>query len=295
MRIIQHRKIFLGISISLMFISLVSLSLWGLKWSMDFTGGTLIEIEFNQERPASQTLQESLKNLELGQISIQQAGSSGVIIRMKNIDETTHQNILDKLGRGNLVEKRFEASEPLIGAELKKKSLWAVIFSLMALIIFIAYSFRRVSKPISSWEYGLAAIIALFHDILITCGLFSLLGHFKGVEVGLPFVAALLTILGYSVEDTIVVFDRLRDNLLKINWHEIGFEETVNLSINQSIVRCLNTSLTTMLTLLAIFFLGGANIKYFSLALISGVFFGTYSSIFIASPLVVIWYRKRKK
>ena len=295
MKIIQHRRIFLGISILLILISLVSLSLWGLKWGIDFTGGTLIEIEFNKERPANQAIQESLKDLELGQINIQQADSLGVIMRMKNIDETTHQNILEKLGRENIVEKRFETSEPLMGMELKIKSLWAVIFSLLALIIFIAYSFRRVSKPISSWEYGMAAIIALSHDVLITCGLFSLLGHFKGIEVGLPFVAALLTILGYSVEDTIVVFDRLRDNLLKISWTDAGFEETVNLSINQSIVRCLNTSITTMLTLLAIFFLGGESIKYFALALISGVFFGTYSSIFIAIPLVVIWYKRRKR
>lgn len=295
MKIIQHRRIFLGISILLILISLVSLSLWGLKWGIDFTGGTLIEIEFNRERLANQAIQESLKDLELGQINIQQADSLGVIMRMKNIDETTHQNILEKLGRENIVEKRFETSEPLMGMELKIKSLWAVIFSLLALIIFIAYSFRRVSKPISSWEYGMAAIIALSHDVLITCGLFSLLGHFKGIEVGLPFVAALLTILGYSVEDTIVVFDRLRDNLLKISWTDAGFEETVNLSINQSIVRCLNTSITTMLTLLAIFFLGGESIKYFALALISGVFFGTYSSIFIAIPLVVIWYKRRKR
>lgn len=289
MKIIQHRKIFLGISAVLILASLISLLVWGLRWGIDFTGGTLMEVEFANQRPSNQTIQEKLDILELGQINLQPTGNRGLILKMKDVDENTHQNILESLGE--VTEKRFESVGPVIGAELKRKSIWAIIFSLIAIILFIAWAFRKVFKPVPSWQYGIAAIIALFHDIFITCGLFAVLGHYRGVEVGLPFIAALLTILGYSVNDTIVIFDRSRDNLLKTQW--MNFEETVNLSINQSIVRCLNTSVTTLLVLLAIFFLGGATIKFFALALIAGVILGTYSSIFIASAVVVMWYRRK--
>lgn len=291
MKIIQHRKIFLGISLVLILASLVSLLIWGLKWGIDFTGGTLMEVEFIGQRLSNQEVQEKLAILELGQINLQPTGDKGLILRTKDIDEYAHQDILKLLGKEEVVEKRFESVGPVIGAELKNKSVWAIIFSLIAIILFIAWAFRKVSKPVPSWQYGIAAIVALFHDIFITCGLFAILGHYKGIEVGLPFIAALLTILGYSVNDTIVIFDRSRDNLLKSQWED--FEETVNLSINQSIVRCLNTSVTTLLVLLAIFFLGGETIKFFALALIAGVILGTYSSIFIASSIIVMWYRRK--
>jgi len=293
MKIIQNRKIFLSFSIILILLSLVSLSIWGLKWGIDFTGGTLMEVEFLNQRPSNQTIQEKLNPLGLGQINLQPADSRGLILRLKDVDEETHQNILIALGQENIIEKRFESVGPAIGAELKSKSVWAIVLSLIAMVLFIAWAFRKVSKPVPSWQYGIAAIIALFHDIFITCGLFSILGHYYGIEVGLPFIAALLTILGYSVNDTIVIFDRSRDNLLRTNWD--NFEETVNLSVNQSLVRCLNTSVTTLLVLLALFFLGGESIKYFALALISGVILGTYSSIFIASPLVVMWQKRKQR
>lgn len=291
MEIIQHRKIFLIISSILILSSFISILIFGLNFGIDFTGGTLMEIEFINTRLTNQIIQEKLSVLELGQINIQSTDSNGMILRLKDVDENTHQNILDKIGRDNIIEKRFESVGPIIGAELKKKSMWAIILSLFAIIFFIAWAFRKVSKPVPSWQYGIAAIVALFHDVFIVCGLFALLGHFKGVEIGLPFIAALLTILGYSVNDTIVIFDRSRDNLLRTNWD--NFEKTVNLSINQSIVRCLNTSITTLLVLLTVFFLGGASIKYFALALIAGVVLGTYSSLFIASPFIVMWHRRK--
>jgi len=171
--------------------------------------------------------------------------------------------------------------------------LWAIGVALIVIILYIAWAFRKVSRPVASWQYGLVAIIALFHDIFITLGFFSVLNHFKEIEMGLPFVAAFLTILGYSVNNSIVIFDRARENLLKTNWTD--FSQVINQSINQSITRCLNTSLTTLLVLLAIFFLGGQSIKYFSLALVIGIIVGTYSSIFITNPLLVIWQTKRFK
>lgn len=290
MRIIKYRKIYFSVSIALMLVSLVSLLFWGLKLGIDFTGGALMEIEFLETRLSNQEIQERLTELsgeekKLGNINIQPTGEQGVILRLREIDENTHQDILNKLGP--LEEKRFESIGPLIGDELKRRAIWAIIIALLAIIAYIAWAFRKVSKPVASWQYALVAITALFHDIFITLGFFSVLGHFTQIEIGLPFVAAFLTILGYSVNNSIVIFDRARENLLKTDWS--NFEEIINLSINQSLTRCLNTSLTTLVVLSAIFFLGGESVKYFALALIVGIIIGTYSSIFITSSLIVAW------
>ncbi len=294
MQIIQHRKIYFAISALLVLASLVSLFLWKLNLGIDFTGGTLLEIEFKEARPTHQEIKEELAGwsdeeqaLELGQISLQSTGQRGLILRLKDIDEETHQKILDKIGRGKIEEKRFESVGPLIGQELKEKAAWAILFALVAIIVYIAWAFRRVTRPVASWQYGLVAISALFHDILITLGFFSVLGHYCEVEIGLPLVAAFLTILGYSVNNSIVIFDRSRENLLRTNWTD--FKEIVNQSVNQSLTRCLNTALTTLFVLLAIFFLGGQSIKYFALALMVGIVIGTYSSVFLTSSLVVVW------
>jgi len=291
MEIVKYRKIYLSLSIVLILVSLLSLVFWGLKLGIDFTGGTLVELEFSSSRLTGQEIQERLSDLELGNINIQTTGDQGVILKLKEINENTHQLILQKLSYPE--EKRFESIGPLIGEELKSKALWAIGVALVVIILYIAWAFRKVSRPVASWQYGLVAIIALFHDIFITLGFFSVLTHFKEIEMGLPFVAAFLTILGYSVNNSIVIFDRARENLLKTNWTD--FSQIINQSINQSITRCLNTSLTTLLVLLAIFFLGGQSIKYFSLALVTGIIVGTYSSIFITGPLLVIWQTKRFK
>ncbi|MBA3046872.1 protein translocase subunit SecF, partial [Candidatus Falkowbacteria bacterium] len=174
----------------------------------------------------------------------------------------------------------------------KRKSVLAIIIVLIAIVLYIAWTFRKVSKPVASWKYGLAAIIALFHDVIITVGIFAVLGKFFGVEINTAFVAAILTVLGYSVNDTIVVFDRVRENLPK---SEEDFEGTINTSVNQTITRSINTSITTLLVLLSIVFFGGATIRDFILALSIGVFVGTYSSIFLASPILVIWEKIRNR
>jgi len=288
MQIIKRRKIYFTISIILLLGSLFSLIVWGLKLGIDFTGGSLMEISFTEERLSNQEIQDKLIDLNLGKINIQPIGNTNVLLRIKEIDEDTHQQILSNLG--NIKEERFESVGPLIGEELKRKAIWAIGLALLVIILYIAWAFRKVSKPIASWQYGLVAIVALFHDIFITLGFFSLLGYFREIEIGLPFVAAFLTILGYSVNNSIVIFDRVRENLLKMNWDD--FKEVVNQSINQSLTRCLNTALTTLFVLLAVFFLGGESIKYFSLALIVGIIVGTYSSIFITSSLIIAWYKK---
>jgi len=192
-----------------------------------------------------------------------------------------------------VLEERFETIGPAISAHLRERSMYAAIAVVLAIILYIGYAFKRVSKPVQSWKYGLTAIIALVHDVTITMAVFALLGKFAGVEVGIPFVVALLTIMGYSVNDTIVVFDRVRENLIKRGSDK--FDETVNLGVTQSITRSINTSVTTLLVLLSLFFFGGDSIHYFSLTLIIGVLIGTYSSIFLASPLLVVWARLKRR
>lgn len=293
MEIIKYRKIYFFISIILFLGSLLSLLVFGLKLGIDFTGGSLMEIEFLQKRLSNQEIQEKLNDLELGQISFQPTGEKGLILKLKDINEETHQNILMKIGQNQITEKRFESIGPLIGQELKSKAFWAIVLSLIFIVIYIAWAFRKVSQPVASWQYGLVAIIALFHDLFITIGFFSLFSHFQIIEIDLSFVAAFLTILGYSVNNSIVIFDRARENLLRTNWTD--FKEVMNKSVNQSLTRCLNTAITTLFVLLAIFFLGGQSIKYFSLALIIGIIIGTYSSIFITSSLIVVWQERKYK
>jgi len=292
--IIHHRKIFFSISAIFVGASVLTLIIWGLNFGIDFKGGSLLQIEYKNEKPSNEIVRQKLSSLDLGEISIQPTGEKGAILRFKDIDEETHQKILASLGSsGELEEKRFESVGPVIGQELKNRSFWAILAVLIAIIIYIAYAFRKVSKPVASWRYGVAAIIALAHDVTIPMGIFAVLGHFLGVEVGLLFVTALLTILGFSVHDTIVVFDRIRENLRKGGLDD--FENTVETSINQTISRSINTSLTVILTLLAIYLFGGDSTKYFALTLMFGIFFGTYSSIFIASPLLVSWERLRQE
>ncbi|MEA2113289.1 MAG: protein translocase subunit SecF [Patescibacteria group bacterium] len=295
MQIIKYGKIYFFISCILMLASLAALLFFGLKLGIDFTGGTLMEVEFSETRPDNREIQEKLTELprdgqELGHVNIQPTGERGVILKLRAVNEDTHQAILAKLGKPE--EKRFESIGSLIGGELKKKAFWAIVLALLAIIAYIAWVFRKVSRPVASWQYAIVALIALFHDVFITLGFFCVFAHFTQIEIGLPFVAAFLTILGYSINNSIVVFDRARENLLRSNWDNFG--EVINQSINQSLTRCLNTSLTTLFVLLAIFFLGGESVKYFALALIVGIIIGAYSSIFIISPLVVLWEKRKK-
>lgn len=227
----------------------------------------------------------ALEPFDLGDVSIQQLEDGGWLLRFREVDETTHPKIYEALGKEKFNERRFDSIGPVVGKELQEKAKIGIGISLLTTVLYIAWSFRRVSHPVSSSLYGLVAVFTLFHDVLITIGAFSLLGHFLKVEVGIPFVAALLTILGYSVNDTIVVFDRVRENLLKNRLGE--FQEIVARSLRQTFVRSFNVSLTALFVLAAIYFFGGDSIKYFALALMVGIGFGSYSSLFLASPLLV--------
>jgi len=292
---LKYRKIYFIFSGILILGSLCFLSIFGLKPGIEFTGGSILELEFKKERISNQEIQEKLADLNLGEIYIQPTGEKGVILRMRDIPEETHQKILEKLAGspGELNELRFESIGPVIGKELKEKTKIVVVLSLAAIVLYIAFSFRKIQRPISSWQYGLASLLALFHDILIPIGIFSILGKFYGIQITIPVIVALLTVLGYSINNTVVVFDRVRENLLK----RVGatYEETVNLALNQVLTRTLSTSLTTLFVLIAIFFLGGETLKYFALALILGIIAGTYSSLFLTSPILVSWLKWRRQ
>lgn len=298
-KIIQKRNIWLTISGILFVIFLVALIIWGFKYGIDFTGGSLLEARYASATPTVNQVEQSLADLKLNSLIVQPVGNQDMLLKFQETSEEAHQAVLSRLTdqakqldkNNSLEELRFESVGPSVGAELKTKSLWAIFFALIAMLSYITYAFRKVSRPVASWKFGLAAIIAMFHDTVITMGVFAALGHFYGIEINTPFVAAVLTVLGYSVHDTIVVFDRIRENLPK---SDLDFENTVNASLNQTLVRSLNTSLTVLLVLLAIIIFGGASIRTFVLALAVGIFIGTYSSIFVASPLLVVWEKLKK-
>lgn len=294
--IISKTKYAYIFSIILTVLSIASLFVWGLKLGIDFTGGTLMEVKFENSLPANLEIEENLKNLNLKSLSLQATENNSVLFRYVPEDDKINQEVLKILKEKypESTELRTDYANSTISKELKSKSLWAIIWAIVGILIYIAVVFRKVSRPVASWKYGVGAIIALIHDVLITTGVFSILGHFYGIEVGIPFVAALLTILGFSVHDTIVVYDRTRENLLRGSSKE-AFPDIVNRSLNETLIRSINTSLTVIITLLAIYIFGGESIKYFSLALLIGVAFGTYSSIFIASSLLVTSYKLQIK
>lgn len=295
--IIQKRKYFYWFSGLLIVASLVVTVSYGLRLGIDFKGGTLMEVRFAPElKPTVALAGEKLAPLSLQSLTLQPTGESGMILRYLASDETVNEKVLTEL-------KNFDPDVTLlrtdfiggsVSSQIKKSATAGVLLSLIGIALYIAWAFRRVSYPITSWEYGIGAIIALAHDIIITIGAFSLLGKFYGVEVGVPFIAALLTILGYSVNDTIVVYDRVRENLIRAHKKE-DFEVTVNRSLNETLGRSVNTSLTVIIVLIAIALFGGESTRWFAVALLIGVGFGTYSSIFVASALLVTRYKMKVK
>lgn len=287
----KYSKVYYAFSALLIVASLASLMIYGLKFGIEFTGGSNLEVSFDGTRPANEQIQASLDSFNLGTITIQPAGSTDAIIEFKGVDEATHQQILAKLKESfSVTEKSFQYIGPSVGQELRNKTFIAIVLALLSITVYIAVAFRKVSRPVSSFKYGLASLIALFHDIIIPIGVFSVLGVLYNAEVTIPIIAALLTVLGFSVHDTIVIFDRIRENVLRKGISE--FEVVVNSSLNQTVGRSIATTFTTLLVLVSIFFFGGETLKYFSLALIIGITAGAYSSIFIAGPLLVTWYKQ---
>lgn len=297
MKIIKNRAFFFALSIVLFIASIASLSYYKWNYSIEFTGGALLELSYPQ-KPEIDLVKTSVEKLNWGASQVQAAGEKNVIIRTKDLTEAQRQELVKTASIGEETQiVRFNSYGPSMGAELRQKSYWAIFAVIMGIMLYVAYAFRGVSKPVSSWIYGLATIIALVHDVLVPAGIYIAMGaHNMSIQIDILFVTALLTVLGFSVHDTIVVFDRTRENLRTRTSEK--FETTVGKSIEQTFVRSINTSLTVLFITAALFFFGGESTKYFAFTLGIGIIIGTYSSIFIASPLLVSvanYLEKKKK
>ena len=292
-----------------MFAALLLTFFWQANLSIEFTGGTVVQGEYTDTRPSIDQIKEFSGPLDLNLLKIQPLGEKGVVVRLKALTQEEHNNLVTQLsdGTNEFKETSLSTVGPSVGKELRSKAIISIILVLILIILFVTYAFRSVSSVVSSWKYGIVVVITLIHDIFVPTGVFVALSHyFVGYEIDTLFVTALLAILGYSVADTIVVFDRIRENLKnglpKGNPSGSGsqglplespFAEVVGRSLHETYVRSINTSLTTILASLAIFFFGGEVTKHFALVLAVGIAAGTYSSILLASPLLVLISSKK--
>ena len=310
MFIVNNRKFFFVLSGLLVAGSILSVWMYGFNLGIDFKGGSLLELQYPvYNRPAIEKVKNELNKLDLGIYSIIPAGVDGneafccpkYILKTKSLtleEKTEVLKAMDPEKLGQAQEIRFNSIGPTVGAQLKHKAVVAIIVVIICIVLFITFAFRKVSYPVASWKYGLATIVALFHDVIIPTGVFVIWTHYHGGEIDLLFVTALLAILGYSVHDTIVVFDRVRENLksshLEARLPSDGFEQIVGASVTQTFGRSINTSLTIFLALVALYFLGGTSTRDFAFVLLIGIITGTYSSIFVASPLLVTLEKLQK-
>ena len=295
MNIIKHKNWYFALSLIVIIPGTIALLLWGLRLSIDFTGGSRITYLAKTATPVNMQQIQSVEkesNITFGSIA---TSPTQISIKTKPLTNDQHTALTkaftDKLP--GYVEESYETVGPVVGQETTWNAIKGVGLASILIILFIAFSFRSVPKPANSWRFGICAIIALLHDVLVVVGIFAILGHFFDVEVDSLFVTALLTVIGFSVHDTIVVFDRIRENLKKSLLRP--FDEVVNDAILQTLNRSLNTSFTVILVLLAILLFGGESIRWFVAALLIGVISGTYSSIFNASPMLVLWQELSKK
>ena len=289
-----------------MALSIAAMLVWGFNLGIDFKGGSVLEVAYKTMRPSLEDAKASLSGADTKAIlndnySLLPIGDLSFILRTKDVtpaQKTVIENALSQNGKYILTETQFDSIGPVLGQESKNKALISITLVLIAIVLFVAFAFRKVSRPVSSWVYGLVAIIALVHDVVIPTGVFVMLGHFKGFEIDTLFVTALLVILGFSVHDTIVVFDRVRENLRHDHNGKKDFGQVVGESINQTFTRSINTSLTVLLSLVVLYFVGSSATRDFVLALLVGITAGTYSSIFIGSPLLVTiekWQHRKSK
>ncbi|MDZ4244097.1 MAG: protein translocase subunit SecF [Candidatus Doudnabacteria bacterium] len=295
----KHYKIWFAISGTLVITSIVLLSTWKLVPGIDFRGGTLSELEFVNPVDTGQ-IKNELTLGKFGNVTVQPLTDRRIIIKTAPIDEAQLENFRKTLQEkfGAYTEARFESIGPSIGRELAKKAYWQILLVLLGIVLYVTYAFRKIGKQmkqglISSWVLGAAALAALFHDLIIPAGFFAILGKFHGVEIDSLFITALLTILGFSVHDTIVVFDRIREYMHKYPYKSI--QTIIDYSVVSTMARSINTSSTLVFVLVAMFLFGGETISNFVLALLVGVIAGTYSSVFIASPIVYLWCKRKAR
>ncbi|MDB5259776.1 MAG: protein-export rane protein SecF, preprotein translocase subunit SecF [Candidatus Nomurabacteria bacterium] len=289
MIIIKYKTFFIGLSVLLVIVSFFLMHTYGIKRGIDFTGGSVIDITYGDNIPVLNAA--DFKNED---ISLYETGPN----TYRLISSKTYESISDtieKLANPDketpFVYTQISTVGPTLGAEMTKKAIIALIVVVLMILAFIAFAFRHVSHPLPSWKYGVIAMLTLLHDIIIPTGIYTILSHNFGAEVDTLFIIALLTIIGISISDKIVVFDRIRENL-KTGGKQ-PFNEVVGKSLKQTFTRSINTSVTVILALLALYFFGPVTTKYFTLTLIIGMVVGTYSSIFVASPLLTVWNRNK--
>lgn len=301
MNLIKIRNWFFAFSLLIIIPGSIALASWGLKMGIDFEGGTLWEVKFIEPKdsvtPSQQEFSKFLSEngAEVSQTALTNSGT--ILTKLKISDEEKIKELKAKVNSnfGKTEDIKLETIGSVISKELTNKAIVATMISILGIVSYVTWAFRKVPKPASSISFGVCTIVALVHDVIVVVGFFAILGHFFNTEVDSLFITALLTVLGFSVHDTIVVFDRIRENLKKHS--DYSFDEVVNHSILQTFARSLNTSLTVIFVLLALLLFGGESIKTFVLALLIGVISGTYSSIFNAAPLLVVWnnFRLRTK
>jgi preprotein translocase subunit SecF len=291
LNIIGNKKWFLALSGLFVALAIVSISVFGFNLGIDFKSGSMwqVKVPGADERIIRDF---AVNELEIDPIVSYDGNSGSYSLIFKEISEEEHVKMKEALISrfSEASELDFGTTSPSISSELRDKAVWVIILVLLVIAFYVAFAFRKVSWPVKSFKYGIAALIALAHDVVIAAGFFALIGHLNGIAIDTYFIVALLTVAGFSVQDTIVVFDRIRENLLG-HKGKIDLSEIINRSINEIIVRSVNTSVSTMLALGAVAYLGPVSVKYFALTMIVGIFFGTYSSLFIASPLLTIWHK----
>lgn len=296
MNVIKTFKLWIGLSVILIIVGVGAMFVYGYRTGIDFAGGTILELQIVQPKTAGLDVKNAVATAYKTQtnldIAVQSEGEDRYFIRSSQINNDQKNSIVSTLqGEFTQVgELRFETVDPTIGADVVRKAILAVILAIFGILLYIAYAFRRVPGEVGAWRFGGAAVLALAHDVLILLGLYAIVGHFWGAEVDGLFITALLTMIGFSVHDTIVTFDRVRENLRRRAGEDLVI--LLNDSIVETIVRSINTSFTLFLVLVAMFFFGGPTLKFFTLAMIIGVVVGTYSSIFIASPILLLGYKK---
>ncbi len=300
MFIVNHRKFFFGLAAVLVSSAIATFVVFGFNLGIDFKGGSIVEVSYQLARPTLDSVKANLDTLNLGNYILTPSGDSRFILKSRELSQTEQSAVLSAFSSDPANSAKVELSNtigPSVGNEMQSKALYAILMVILCIVLFITFAFRKVSMPVSSWKYGFATIVALAHDVLLPAGFYVAYIHFYGGEIDLLFVTALLAILGYSVHDTIVVFDRVREHL-RVNQStktKESFAETVGKSVSETFGRSINTSLTIFLALLALFIIGGQTTKDFALVLIVGIIAGTYSSIFIASPLLVTLEGMQKK
>ena len=294
MDIIKRRYLYFAISLLVIIPGLIALALWGLPLAIDFTGGSVLEVQFETGKaPQPAAVIALYDQLGVRDSQVQSSQNDVLVIRSKEIDEATKNKIVSQMTTqfsSKVTINSFDTVGPEIGSETTTGAAWAVVAASAFILLYIWYAFRNIPN---AHRYGVAAIIATIHDILVVMGTYSLLGHFLGWEVDSLFLTALLTVIAFSVHDDVVVFDRIRENAN--TYRRVKYDQVVNFSIVQTMDRSINTQFTVMLTLLSLAMFGGLTIRHFIITLLIGVFSGTYSSVFNAAPILVVWQNQEWK